>query len=239
MRPRARAWLMRSGVALAAAMVAPLAGCRRDSGEAEAGARTRVRAELLVAPLVDDHPWVIAFLTNVSITRPPGADARLDGRTGPRGLRHPEPIIEGESREALAAALHSYEAEHPRSPELSPVWQRTTSESEAAWRLYFVDRSRGFIVDEQAEMGIVAHDHGPSVHVYLGASQREQLRTLSAAQQGRRLAFVLDDEVLMLPVVFEPIPDGEVQLVTEVTKDPRQTAPALLERLSTPGAADP
>jgi hypothetical protein len=208
--------------------------CKSDRGAAEAGERHPVRAELLVAPVVDDDPWVMAFLTEISITRPPGADARLEGRTGPQGLRHPEPIIEAESREALAKVLAEYEKKHPHSPELTPIWESAPfgPKERVQWRLYFVDRSHGFVVDEQARAGIVEHDHGPSVHVWLGDAQREAFAALTRAQVGRRIAIALDDEALMLPVVMDAVPDGNIQLIANPHEDPAVATNRLLERLS-------
>jgi hypothetical protein len=208
-------------------------GCRREHEEEAAQAREAIAVEVLVAPVVDKHPWVIALLTEISITRPLGADARLEGRHGPEGLRHPEPIIEGETREALEKALAAYEAKHPRSPELWPVWEFEPfgPGERVAWRLYFVDRSRGFVLDDQARAGIVRHDHGPSVHVWLGEAQREALYALTLEIVGDRLAIALHDEVVMIPVVMEPIVDGQIQLLTRMREDPELIAPALLARL--------
>jgi hypothetical protein len=208
-------------------------GCRREHDEEAAQSRERITAPLLVAPVVDKHPWVIALLTEISITRPPGADARLEGRNGPEGLRHPEPIIEGETREALEQALAAYEAKHPRSAELFPVYEFEPfgPGERVTWRLHFVDRSRGFLVDDQARAGIVRHDHGPSVHVWLGEDQRKALQALTLELVGERLAVALDHEAVMVPVVMEPIVDGQIQLLTRMREDPEITAPALLERL--------
>lgn len=209
-----------------------VSGCKRDDGKA-AIERHAIAAEVLVAPVVDHDPWVIALLTEISITRPPGADARLEGRNGPAGLRHGEPVIEGETREALERALAAYEAKRPRSPELVPVWEFEPfgPGERVAWRLHFVDRSRGFWLDEQAHAGIVRHDHGPSVHIWLGEAQRERLFALTQELVGGRLAITIDGELAMLPMVMEPIPSGEIQLLTRLREDPEVTAPALLDRL--------
>jgi hypothetical protein len=208
-------------------------GCKGRHDDQAASERHAIAVELLVAPVVDDHPWVIALLTDISITRPTGADARLEGRNGPEGLRHPEPIIEGETREALEQAQAAYEAKHPRSPELSPVWEHEPfgPGERVTWRLHFVDRSRGFVADEHARMRIVRHDHGPSVHVSLGEAQREALYQLTLDLVGGRLAIAVDGEAVMLPIVMEPVVDGELQLLTRTREDPELTAPALLARL--------
>jgi hypothetical protein len=208
-------------------------GCRAQHDNEAASERQAIAVELLVAPVIDDHPWVIALLTEISITRPPGADARLEGRNGPEGLRHPEPIIEGTSREALAQALAAYEAKHPRSPELWPVWEFEPfgPGERVTWRLHFVDRSRGFVADDQARASIVRHDHGPSVHVSLGEAQRKTFYALTLEAVGGRLAIAVDGDVVMLPIVMEPIVDGELQLLTRTREDPEVTAPALLARL--------
>ncbi|PRP90239.1 preprotein translocase subunit SecD [Enhygromyxa salina] len=220
--------------ALGLALVLFGASCKDRPSADAASERAPVQAALSVAPVVDDHPWVIAFLTEISITRPPGADARLEGRTGTEGLRHPEPIIEAETREALASALSAYEALHPRPPELWPVWQRDPfgPGERVAWRLYFVDRARGFAVDAEARAGIQRHDHGPSVHVQLGPAQSERFAALTQAHVGQRVAVVLENEVVMLPVVMAPILDGDIQLIAKPSQDPELTAPDLLARLT-------
>jgi hypothetical protein len=219
-------------VVLLLAPIAWASGCKREDDEA-AIERHAIAAELLVAPVVDADPWVIAFLTEISITRPPGADARLEGRSGPEGLRHPEPIIEGETREALERALAAYEAKRPRSPEILPVWEFEPfgPGERVVWRLHFADRSRGFVVDDQARAGIVRHDHGPSVHVWLGEAQRKIFQALTLELVGGRLAVAVDGELVMLPMVMEPIVDGQLQLLTRTREDPEVTAPALLDRL--------
>jgi hypothetical protein len=219
--------------ALVLALTGWASGCKGEHDEQAANERHAIAVELLVAPVVDDDPWVIALLTEISITRPPGADARLEGRNGPEGLRHPEPIIEGETREALEQALAAYEAKRPRSAELQPVWEFEPfgPGERVTWRLHFVDRSRGFVVDDQARASIVRHDHGPSVHVSLGEAQRKALYGLTLDLVGGRLAIAVDGDVVMLPIVMEPVVDGELQLLTRTREDPELTAPALLARL--------
>ena len=218
---------------LLALALACFGACKRDADVDAVGARQPVRAELLVAPVVDDHPWVIALLTEISITRPPGADARLEGRNGPEGLRHPEPIIEGESREALEQALAKYEAVHARSPELLPIYEPDPfgPGERVTYRLHFVDRSRGFVLDEQAQAGVVEHDHGPLVHLYLSEAQRAQLQALTIEHVGGRLAVAVGDEALMVPVVMDPITGGEIQVLTRLREDPRKVTQELLARL--------
>lgn len=219
---------------LAAVLLAAIgsaSGCKRDDDTTQE--RHPIAVELLVAPVEDNDPWVIAFLTEISITRPPGADARLEGRNGPEGLRHPEPVIEAETRESLERALAAYEAKRPRNPALVPVWEFEPfgPGERVAWRLHFVDRSRGFVVDGDARATVVRHDYGPSVHVHLGEAQRKRLGELTLELQGGRLAVAVGDEVLMVPMVMEPIVDGQIQLLTRMREDPEVTAPALLERL--------
>ncbi len=209
-----------------------VSSCKRGGDEA-ATEQHAIVAEVLVAPVLDRDPWVIAFLTEISITRPPGTDARLDGRNGPEGLRHAEPIIEGETREALEGALAAYENKRPRSPEIMPVWEFEPfgPGERVVWRLHFVDRSRGFVLDDQARAGIVRHDHGPSVHIWLGEEQRKLFEAMTRELVGGRLAVVADGDLVMLPMVMEPIVDGQLQLLTRMREDPEVTAPALLERL--------
>jgi hypothetical protein len=225
-----RSWVC---TALVLALAGSASGCRDKQDDQAANERHAIAVELLVAPVVDDDPWVIALLTEISITRPPGADARLEGRNGPEGLRHPEPIIEGETREALEQALAAYEAKRPRAAELMPVWEFEPfgPGERVTWRLHFVDRSRGFVVDDQARARIVRHDHGPSVHVSLGEAQREAFYGLTLELVGGRLAIAVDGEAVMLPIVMDPVIDGEMQLLTRTREDPELTAPALLARL--------
>jgi hypothetical protein len=221
------------GALVLACLLALASACKGDAASDPAGERQPIRAELLVAPVEDDHPWVIALLTEISITRPPGADARLEGRNGPEGLRFGEPVIEGESREALEHALAAYERMHPRPPELAPVYEPAPfgPGERVAYRLHFVDHSRGFRLDEQARAAIVRHDHGPSVHLYLGDAQAAALQQLTAGIIGGRLALALGDEALMVPVVMDPLTGGEIQLLTRMREDPERVTQELLARL--------
>jgi hypothetical protein len=219
--------------ALALALALPtISACK--PADTEQRAPTPIQAEISIAPVVDDHPWVIAFLTEISIAPPPSVDARLEGRTGPQGLRHPEPIIESETREALAKVLANYKRQRP--PELHPVWQPDPfgPNERVTWRLYFIDTSKAITLDPQARASLDPHDHAPSVHLNLSEAQRQQFQTLTTTQVGRRIAIVVEDELLMLPVVMEPIPDGKITLITNPHQDPNITAPALFKRLTTP-----
>ena len=211
--------------------LAPALGCRR---EAEGPESRPLSVELGVAPIVDAHPWVIAFVTEISIARPPGADARLEGRTGSGGLRHPEPIIEAETREVLEQRLASYAAERPRDPDIAPVWQPDPfgPEARVRWRLYFVDRRAGFIADAQARVSLARSDQGPRVRVTLGPEQAAHLADVSAATMDRRLAITAGDEVLALPVVAEPIEGGAFELMPSPHVDPERGAVRLLDRLT-------
>lgn len=231
---------LRLRIGLAAALgLAPLLGlasCKRDTAEdANATAALPLTAELWIAPVADDHPWVIALVTQISIARPPGVDARLEGLTGPRGTRAPNPIIEAEDRPALAAFLAEYEAEHPRPPELRAAWEPDPfgPDNRVRFRLHFLDHSQGFAVDGEARARIHEHDHGPVVHVQLGSAQTGALEALSSEHLGHRIGFALDDEVLTLPLVMEPVPDGDVHLLTRTSEDPALTAGPLLTRLTT------
>lgn len=221
---------------LGALALAALAACRRAAEDAPALAALAV--ELGIAPVVDDDPWVIAFLTELSIARPDGADARLEGRTGAGGLRRPEPIIEGETREALAGPLAAYERERPRDPSIAAVWQADPfgPEARVRWRLYFVDRRAGFVADAQARASLERGPAGPLVRVRLSEEQGARLAELSAARLERRIAITAGDEVLMLPVVAAPITGGELQLVAPRGPGPMQApeaaAAALFERLT-------
>ncbi len=212
-------------VALAAA---PTIGCKRDEPPGVA-----VAAELRVAPVVADHPWVIAFLTEVSITRPPGADARLEGRTEPDGRYLPEPVFEAETREALAGFLRDYEKNHPRPPELTPVWEPIAAGPGglSSWRLHFVDERAGFRLDGEASARLDSSAAGSVVRLRLGPAQREQFAALTRAHLGQRVAIMIGDEVINLPVVRSEISGGELQLLPSPGVEPGAAAPALLERL--------
>lgn len=214
----------------------PLPGCKSD--DASAAAATSVAAHVRIAPVADRHPWVIAFLTEVSITRPPGADAHLDGRNEP-GLRVGEPVFEAETQAALADFLASYERTHARPPELAPVWEQVAPGSAGAgaskpWQLHFIDTQAGFELDSEATASIVEGAMGPVVRLQLGAAQRERLASLSEASLGHRVAVVIADDVVMVPIVRDVISGGVVELWTGPGVDPEVAAPALLERLKQP-----
>jgi hypothetical protein len=226
----AKLWVL--GLALA------LLGCQREqpADGAEVAAVVEVRAAVTFAPIADDHPWVIALLTALSLERPAGVEARLDGRTEAGGRRIAEPVLFAERREALAEALAGYEREHPRSPELRPVWERTHArageESSAGWRLHFIVIGAGsFELDRAARAQIVEHSLGPVVEIELSPDGRQRFAALTQAQLGHRAAIVIDDEAVAVPVVREPILGGRVQVWPGAGEDPEAATQALLSRL--------
>lgn len=217
--------------------LAPMAACERKS-EDESAQRSpaALQVEVRVAPVADAHPWVMAFVTQTSITRPHGVDARLEGLTGPGGSRAPDPILEAEAREALASWLETYTDQHPLPPDLLPIYEDDPfgPEHHIHARLYFVAHARGFVLDSEARARLETHAHGPSVHLALGAAQTAALEQLSGELIGHRLALSVADRALMLPLVMDPLVDGDIQLLTQTSLDPKQTAPALLTQLTGP-----
>ncbi len=189
-----------------------------------------IAAKVEIAPVAGAHPWVIACLTEASIQRPPGVDARLEGLTGAGGERRPDPVFEGETREALAEFLRAYEQDHPRPPELAPVWEPIQAADGQRWQLHFVDRSAGLTLDGEARAWLEPGSSKPPLRLRLGPAQREQLATLTRARLGERLAVTIDDEVVLLPIVHSEISGGELEVRTGPDDDPQ----ALLARLQQP-----
>jgi preprotein translocase subunit SecD len=211
--------------------LAPTIACKRSTSEAVA-----VAAKLRIAPVAEDHPWVIAFLTEVSIKRPAGADARLEGRAELDGRYVMDPVITAEDQAALLDFLRSYEQSHPRPPELAPVWERhPTYEAPPVWQLHFIDTQAGFELDGGASATLFRGSEVPAIRLKLSPAQRELFAALTRAQLRRRVAFVIGDEVVNVPIVWEEIPGGEVMLMPEPNRDPEQAAAALLARLQQPG----
>ena len=219
--------------ALLSASLASFSGCERKQ-EQVAPAPAQLSVELRIAPVADAHPWVMALVTQTSITRPHGVDARLEGLVGAGGTRSPDPIIEAESLEDLQAWLEGYEAMRPRPPELLPVWELDPfgPDNRVHARLYFLAAERGFVVDAEARARVEAHDYGSRVHLQLGAAQAQQLEALSGELIGHRLGVVLGQEALMLPLVMDPLVGGDIQLLWRTSLDPERTAPELLAKLT-------
>lgn len=210
----------------------PTLGCKRDEPPAVA-----VAARLWVAPVADEHPWVIAFLTELSITRPPGVDARLEGRTEPDGRYVPDPVFETTDTKLLAEQLQKYEQLHPRPPELEPIWEYLSSgpEGRPVWRLHFIDKQAGFVLDGGASASLDPSHDVPLVKLKFSPAQGERFAALTRAYVGRRIAFTFDDELVNVPIVREEIPGGEVMLRPDSSGvDPELAAQSLLERLQQP-----
>src|SRR5690606_10138896 len=161
-------------------------------------------------------------------------EARLEGRTESDGRYFPEPIFEAATREALAAVLTKYEADHPRPPELAPVWEHEPfgPHQDPPWRLHFIDRAGGFVLDSEASAYLKPGDLGPSVILRFSPAQREIFTTMTTEYLGRRVAFMIAGEVAMVPVIRTPIPGGEAMLIGDPSEDPEVAAPALLKRLA-------
>lgn len=205
-------------------------GCtKKDPAES----RVPLAVKVEIAPIAD-HPWVVAFLTETTIAQPPGIHARLEGRTA-AGRYFPEPMFEADTREALADLLSTYETTHARPPELVPIWEHEPFGPgfDPTWRLHFIDRSAGFVLDSEASAYLKPDDTvGPRVVIHFSPAQREVFATMTKDYLYRRMAFLIDGEVAMIPVVRTPIANGEVMLVGDPSKNPEIAAPALLKRLA-------
>lgn len=222
-----RAMLFAIALALA---LAPAIGCTREE---PAVGTVAVVAPLWVAPVAEDHPWVIAFLTTVSITPPPGVDAQLEGRTDSTGRVVMEPMLGADNKDVLAEFLREHEQTHPRPPELAPVWELhlPTPGHPQRWQLHFIDTRAGFAIDGGASATLVRQGSAPVVRLKLSPAQGEQFAKLTRAQLGRRVAFAIGDEILDVPIMLEPITTGEVTLRGHSSRNTELAAQALLERL--------
>jgi hypothetical protein len=214
-------------LALGGSLIVTTSSCKRGPEALEVVAAVRI------APVADAHPWVIAFLTELSLTRPAGVDARLEGITGGSGPGVPDPVFETQDREALAGILERYEQTHARPPELLPVWESVPASHDRplAWRLHFIDQEAGFMLDGEASATL--QHASPIVQVQLGAAQRQQLAVLTRGIVGHRMAVVIDDEVVMAPVVHGEIGGGVLQVRSNPgNRDPETAALALHARLT-------
>jgi hypothetical protein len=202
-------------------------GCKR--GDA-------IVVELRIALVVDEHPWVMAFLTALAVDPPVGVEARLDGRFALDGRRQfPEAYFVAEDRKALGGALAHYEAEHPRPPELLTIWEPYSIDLRPAWRLHFIDQTRGLVLDEHASATLERDELlGPVVLIHLGPDQRERFAALTETYVGHRIAVALGDEALSVPILATAIPGGRVQITAAPSVDPEVASPALFERLTKP-----
>ena len=231
MRVRSLAWT------LALSLLAPVAsgsvgGCKA-AREAAQGERAPLRARVRVAPVVARDPWVMAFTTHISIEQPEGLDARIEPRKGPAGRVQPEPVIEGE-RGALADALAAYSEVHTRPPRLVPVYARGWNESgrKLLDRLYFIDAETAIELDAEATAGLREHPEGPLVHIYLGEGQVPRLAEMTEARVGEQIAIVVDEDVVMVPLVMEAIRGGELWVISNRGEDRERESQALFERLT-------
>ncbi|HVI03537.1 MAG TPA: hypothetical protein VM869_32810 [Enhygromyxa sp.] len=215
---------MRASIlALALLSVTPALACKAEQQLAQ----IRIAKPFRVAVVADDHPWVIAFLTELDRQQPTGVTATLEGRRSV-GSAHeqPEPVISTFDRELLGSLLRDHEAKHARPPELLPVWESTATQHDViVWRLYFIDTNAGFELDGEARATLGENVLGqPAVKLQLSERQSQRLGSLSAAAIGERLAFVHDGEVVMAPIVVGPF-SGSIELISPVP------AKTLFERL--------
>ena len=218
-----------------------LGACSRGPAGDDAASEVAVGVSVRFAPVADDHPWVIAWLTSLALAPPPGIEARLDGRTELAGQRVAEPVFAAATREPLREALAAYEREHPRPLELAPVWEQIDPEDPSGsptWRLHFVELGEDagdFVVDGEARARLRDEPHGTVVELRLGAGQREQLASLTRVSVGHRLVIAIGDggewEAVAVPVVREPIAGGQVQLWLGRGSAREAATRALLDRL--------
>jgi hypothetical protein len=191
--------------------VASVIGCTPDSPKA---ALVAVAAPLWVAPLAEDHEWVIALWKEASVRGLPDRD----------------------DKHALAGFLREYEQVRPRPPELVPVWAAHLDGPGGAprWQLHFIDKHAGFQLDGGASATLIHRDGAPLVLLQFSPAQAEQFAALTRVQVGRRVALTIDDEVLDVISILPPLeaaPTDGVTLRGHSSRNPEVAAQTLLERL--------
>ena len=223
--------LLLGGPLTVAALAVAATGCERKTDfEGE-----RIAVPLALAPVADAHPWVMALLTDLGQTRPPGVDARLDERLGLEGQAVADPQMSAATREPLAVALDDYSARHERPTTLRPVWaiQHAADPAERRVRLFFIDSSEGLIFGKETRCALREAPSGePQVVVILAGSQRRKLAKLTERFTGARMALILGDEALMTPIVREPLSGGELYVSGNPYQDPNKVAQALHARIT-------
>jgi hypothetical protein len=103
-------------------------------------------------------------------------------------------------------------------PELAPPagyafgYERLRDDTRTYWRMHCVEA--GGLAVRKLSSALLSQDAEgrPRIRVHLADEDAGRLAGLTAAHVGRRLAVVQDDEVLMAPVVREPLTGGELEI---------------------------
>lgn len=177
----------------------------------------RIMAVLGVRPLfalrmVDDRSPYLASLA-ARLRPEDAASSHQDSYSGAGGALVSHTLIESERREALRA-LVAREGRERRVPAGRALLLGPRAGSDGRWVLHLVEPdplvSGADVADAQ-----VAMDAGsglPYVMLVLTSVGARKLESATRQHVGRRLAIVLNDEVLSAPVIMAPITAGRARV---------------------------
>lgn len=183
---------------------------------APAGCTPRAVAEVeLARPLrwmpVDDPGGALAAVVAAVGTDPAaglGVDERIVGGGGHRpDIR--ETFVTGPEKHVLKDFILRHPGLAPPPGHRFGYEREVDRDGAPRWRLHCL-RDVGFEVARVASAAVEEDmlDGTPRIRIHLGSEQAAAFARLTTDNLGARLALVHDDEVLMAPVVMEPLTGG-------------------------------
>jgi hypothetical protein len=210
-------------VAVLAAWVAACTGRGIDRSDA-----VPVRASLAVRPVADGDPWIDTVIATAQGTLAPPA---IEISSEPLLSRSSAPVEAHWLRGTKGTLEQLAERAGPAPAGLAVAYEH---ERDDRWSLMVLRVDEGMVLDVTT-LVTVAWAPGPAdqsdpegVYLLLSPDDGERFERLTIEHDGRRLAIVDGDEVLMAPTVLEPIGGGQLL----ITAGAHGSAADLYQRLS-------
>lgn len=194
--------------------------------------RIALSRPIRLVPVVDDHAALGRVAEAVRAAAAPGLLAEPRPLPSDRSPPVDEHFVTGPSRQALEDML--------AAPALAPPAGHAYALERARerWQVHLLAADRGFELRHVAGVKVTLEPEGegePRVRLRLDAAGGRAFHALTEAQLGRRIAVVMDGEVLMAPIVLEPISGATFDISLGATHGPQEAAAeALLRKLLVP-----
>ena len=154
-----------------------------------------------------------------------GVERAADAWSTPKtGVQHEDIYLRGRDRQTLLAVVEKLTAAVPLPSGRAILLEKWIQDDIPRWRTYFVETAAGIGNADVAEASPArGFNDDPQVQVVLTAQGRKTFGDMTTRGVGRKIAMVVDGDVLSAPVVATPIPGGRAYITTgSPSLDPAQ-----------------
>lgn len=196
-------------------------------------ARVALSRPIRLVPVADDHEALGRVAEAARAAPGPGLLAEPRPLHSDRFPPIDEYFVTGPSRQVLEDMLAAPALAAPAGHAFA--LERLRERGGERWQVHLLAADRGLELRRVAEVKVALAPEGPPrVRLRLDGADGRAFHALTEAQLGRRIAVVVGGEVLMAPIVLEPISGAAFDISLDGADPSEAAAEALLRRLLLP-----